>query len=333
MPKCTLDESIERQVVGTFAYPLGAYPVEPSGPRQGYSLDFEPADGDDESGDWEEWPDRYVFDIVISAERVPALWNQLRALLPGRVYPILDFIGHDAFREIDPYISYELVGLDRVTDAVRAFGPFLFEDGMVGFGAVAEDPFVYIFVDEHKIVTVRVQPTLKERVEEILKAFDLSEVAEPAGADAVAHEHRSVLLAPDDRPDLLTPEEIVERLRDEWRLVLNVDAESNVDDAGNDLGPTWWRCLVRCQAETLNAGRYAEVIGVASNLLKIEDLAQEAALELIGTPGEWSDIVVVSADRTTEREAQRVLRDAGASVPASDPSTSEATVLSARWLG
>ena len=53
--------------------PLGVRPVEPSKPMAGYLVDFEKADGDENEGDWEAWPDRYVFEATISATRLPAL--------------------------------------------------------------------------------------------------------------------------------------------------------------------------------------------------------------------------------------------------------------------
>lgn len=245
MPRALSDPAVGRVVTSGFAFPKGSYPVEALTPRPGYSIFFEPADGDDKSGEWEEWPDRYVFDIVISAERVPSLCRSLFALLPSRIYPILDVLGHDAYREIDPYISYDLLGFDRFLASVRAFREYLFDDGLVGFGAMTDDPFFYIFVDEHKIITVRAAVFLKERVERILHAFDLEAIAEPAGADSAAHEHRGVLITPGDRPEVLSSEEIVEFLRDDWRLVLNVDPDENVDDDGNPLGTTPWIALVR----------------------------------------------------------------------------------------
>jgi hypothetical protein len=104
---------------------------------------------------------------------------------------------------------------------------------------------LYIFIDEHKIVTVRAEVPLKDKIEQILHAFDLKEVPEIKGADAATHEHRGVLEAPDDRLDLLNADEIVEDLRDDWRLALNVDPDKNVDDEGEDLGITVWRCIVR----------------------------------------------------------------------------------------
>lgn len=120
---------------------------------------------------------------------------------------------------------------------------------MCGFGAMTEAPFLYVFIDEHKIVTIRAQTDLKERVERVLKAFDLEPTEEPAGADSAAHEHRSVLVTPEADENALSFDEIVGRLRDEWRLVLNVDPDTNSDDDGNDLGVTAWRCVVRIDDE------------------------------------------------------------------------------------
>lgn len=248
--RCIADPAINRVVTDGFAFPKGSYPVESLTPKQGYAVFFEPADGDDDAGEWEEWPDRYVYDIVISAERVPALCRSLFALLPPRLYPILDVLGHDAYREIDPYISYDLLGFDRFLSGIRSFHEYLFEDGLVGFGAMSDDPFFYVFVDEHKIITVRASTVLKDRVERILQAFDLEATPEPAGADSAAHEHRGVLTTPGDRPELLSAEEIVEYLRDDWRLVLNVDPDENVDEEGNALGTTPWIALVRFDPHT-----------------------------------------------------------------------------------
>jgi hypothetical protein len=253
MARCRVDESIQRTIIDDFAFPLGVYPVEPMSPRQGYTVWFEPADGDDEDDDdtgdagaqWEEWPDRYVFDIAVTSTRLEALVRQLLALLPPRVFPILDVLGADAYREVDPYVAYDPIGQEHILDALRRYRGYFFEDGLVGFGAMSEDPFLYVFVDEHKMVTVRVQADHKERLEALLAAFDLPPVEKVAGADATVHEHRGVLDAPEGRPDLLTAEEIVEELRDEWGLVLNVDPSGNTDDDGNELGITGWRCIIR----------------------------------------------------------------------------------------
>lgn len=311
MPKCSVDKSIERKSIDGFDFPLGAYPIEEMKPREGYTLTFESADSDTGDGgmgsggsggsgrasgsgggraggedfdpdreggpeDFEQWPDRYVFDIVIRHSRLEALCRTLWAMMPGRMYPIVDVLGVDAFREIDPYVAYDLVGMERFLEGIRLFRGYLMEDGLVGFGGMSEEPFMYVFVDEHKIVTVRVEAELKEKVEKLLAAFDLEQVEQIAGADAAAHEHRGVLEAPGDRPDLLSAEEIVEELRDLWGLTLNVDPSRNVDDQSNDLGITGWRCVVRLIPASGDL-RYVEVLLSAGSLSEGENLAAQAA--------------------------------------------------------
>lgn len=267
-------------------------------PCAGYVMGFEPADGNDTEGEWEEWPDRYVFDIVVPENRIASVCRSLFTLLPGRVYPILDILGHDAFREIDPYISYCLVGLDHLTDAVQRYSAFFFEDGMCGFGAMCDDPFIYIFVDEHKIITVRVQEQDKERVERVLQAYDLSLVDEPMGADAVMHEHRSVLRTPGDQPRLLGVDQVIEKLRTNWHLTLNIDIETNLDDDANELGVTGWRCFARLFNDDPNQHQLVEILLTADSLHHLEDLVFEVT-DQIPAPDDksWDEIVILSADR------------------------------------
>lgn len=358
MPRCRVDPELTRTVIDGFAFPLGVYPIEPMKPVAGYSMQFEPSDAGEE-GQFEEWPDRYVFDIVISAERLEPLCRSLLGLLPGRIFPILDYLGHDQYREVDPYISYDLIGTDRLMDAIRRYRGFFLEDGLCGFGAMTDDPFLYIFVDEHKIVTVRCEPPRREKVERILQAFDLEPLAvspvpapsasgsaagatsvpSPAGADAAAHEHRTVLITADDRPDLLTADEIVEDLRDEWNLVLNVNPEDNIDEEGNELGITPWRCLVRVsiapdEPETTESPsadgadaapspapspaepavleeasiiRYADVVLTAGSLRSAEQLALEAVDDL-DPESLWDEATVVFADRVRPEMLEEFIR-------------------------
>lgn len=339
MPRCQADKSIQRVIIDDFQFPLGVYPVEKMVPKSGYTVTFEPADGGtgeggggpgDDGGtfrpsndggddadeteraspgnpdDWEEWPDRYVFDAVVSAHRVESLCRALFSLLPGRVYPILDVLGRDAFREVDPYITYELVGTDRFLNACRWLRDFFFEDGLVGFGAMSEEPFFYIFIDEHKIVTVRAEPVLKEKIERVLAAFDVAAMSDPAGADAASHEHRGVLLAPGDRPELLDGEQILEFLKDDWKLVLNIDPETNVDDEQNSLGTTAWRCLLRGENE--KETRYAQVCLAADHLKQAEESAFDTLAEMCDKAEiDFDDAVVISADRIKIDEVPTVV--------------------------
>jgi hypothetical protein len=311
MPTCKADPALERAFVDGFAFPLGVYPVEAMAPKPGYTIQFEPADGDDDEGEWEEWPDRYVFDIVLPATRTPLFCHLALATMTDRLYPILDVLGQDAFREIDPYISYDLVGQDRILDAWRKYKDFFFEDGLVGFGAMSEEPFSYLFVDEHKIVTIRVEPHMKERIERLLRSFGLEPMEDPAGADAAAHEHRGVLLAPESQPELLTFEEIVEALKVDWQLLLNIDPDRNVDDEGKDLGVTHWRCVVRVEVENDDGPpqiKYAEVILDADCLRAAEEGALEAAEASDGAQDLMvEDVRVIEHDRLAEEQLREGL--------------------------
>jgi len=343
---CLVNPVLTRTEVEGFKFPLGVYPVEKMTPRAGYTLNFEPADGDETDGEWEEWPDRYIFDIVLSWERVEAMCRQLFAMLPGRVFPIIDILGHDAYREIDPYMAYELVPLDSFTDGVHRFRDLFFEDGMCGFGAMTEEPFLYIFIDEHKIITIRAEPSLKERLEKLLKAFDLEQMEEPAGADASSHEHRTVLLMPADKPDLLGPEEIVERLRDQWNLVLNVDPDTNVDEEGKPLGTTPWRCVVRVErgdARRKTREQYAEVLLYADCLKVAEEASMTAVENLVGSKKPAiEDALIVAADRLMPEQMSQLMGEVkkargkgggtGGSTSSGRGEMVSGTVKSCKWL-
>jgi len=340
MVRCTADDSISRRSIGAFEFPLGVYPVEPMTPKEGYATEFEPADPPDESGaEIEPWPDRYMYDIVIRATRLPTLWLQILAMMPARAFPILDYIGHDAYREIDPYIAYEPVGVERIITLTKRFRDFFFEDGMVGFGAVSEAPFFYAFVDEHKILTVRVEAEMCARVERMLGAFGLEASEDPAGADAAAHEHRGVLRMPEDQPELLGADEIIDIARDAWRLVLNIDPETNVDDEGNDLGITPWRCLVRQESGPSGEARVAEVVCTASCLREAETLALNSVDTLLDADGERGEedeleqeLVLVRADRIAPEDISVQHSGEKSDKPLPDKFLESSTPIASRWL-
>ncbi len=346
MPHSEIDKTINRKVLGEFSFPLGVSPLDEVEPRQGCTVEFEPADGGDEGG-LEEWPDRYAFDIVITSSRLEPLCRSLFTLLPSRVYPILDVLGNDAYREVDPYISFDLIGFDRFIDEVARHRDWFYEDGLVGFGAMGIDPFIYIFVDEHKIVTIRVETQLRERVEEILSAFDVEIIPEPVGVDSAVHEHVSVLVAPPEKPELMSAEEIIESLQDAWRLKLNIDPATNLDERGADLGVTCWRCLVRLEGageETsyLEVDLTAPTMEIARQMSMTEAVASREhtngvyepapatsaestndGSEEIGEddtePEEWLDLLLVSAERVTPDEFVQLLKHNGVETEGVDP--------------
>lgn len=330
MRRIELDNAIERKESDGFAFPLGVYPTEPVRARPGYVVEFEAADGSNAvsnaEGDWEEWPDRFMYDCLLTASRVRSLVTLLASFLPSRVYPILDVLGNDAYREIDPYIAYDLVGFDRFCEGIAMFGDWLYEDGMVGFGAMSLEPFLYIFVDEHKIITVRCELAVKEKIEKALTAFDLTEVEHLSGVDSVEHEHRGVLHLDEKSEDLLAPEEIVGILRDMWRLQLNIDAETNVDDDGKDLGITGWYCLARCTRETDEQTKFAELLLTAGSLAEAEQLASDALAPEVGDAETWVDVELVRADRVTGPEYAELSGVSGA-----DELLRSARVDALRW--
>jgi hypothetical protein len=351
MPRCLIDQSIERRHEGEFAFPLGVYPVEALNPREGYVVMFEPADGEDEHDrdeadsyttstyaddppytsdtddtpppygpgdkpqDW--WPDRYVFDIQVNANRLGVLVDMALSLMPGRVYPILDVIGEDAYREIDPYMSYELVGTERVIDGIREMRGYLYEDGMVGFGAISDDPFMYLFVDEHKLVTFAVEPDDHGRVVDMLAALGLEPLDDLRSVETVSHEHRSTLVLPGENTQAFSYEEIVEFLRDQWRLRLNIDPMTNLDEHGRDLGVTGWRCIARCQSHDLGTARYAECLLRARCLAEAEEFALDAVeamdrstdvSRLCNEPGTLDATQPQSTDSIRQKSAPRADR-------------------------
>jgi hypothetical protein len=336
MYRIELESELKRMEVDGFSFPLGVSPVEPKALTPGYIMEFESADGAAPGGgaeswagdEWEEWPDRFMFDIVAPYKRLRSLCLMLFDLLPGRVYPILDVLGRDAYREVDPYLAYEPVGIEKFYDAMRQFGEWLYEDGLVGFGAMSLDPFFYVFIDEHKVVTVRAAIDLKERVEKILSAFELTVVPKLDSVDGMEHEHRSVLRAPPDRPELLSGDDILDRLRESWKLELNIDRQKNVDEEGNELGITPWQCLVHCESAAGEQGdRWAEVILCADNLETAERLAEEAVTEQPAKKKiEWAEIDVARSDRLMPDDLLKVLKNGKTA------KMDESRVLSVRWL-
>ncbi|HBS27857.1 MAG TPA: hypothetical protein DEB06_00045 [Phycisphaerales bacterium] len=335
MRRASIDETLTRHSIDGFEFPLGVHPVEPMKPVPGYTVQFEAADGGGTGPDigygaafedWEEWPDRFVYDILVSASRVRSLCRVLFAMLPGRVFPILDHLGHDAYRDIDPYLAYAPVGIEKFYEGVGDAGDWLFEDGMVGFGAMSLDPFFYVFVDEHKVVTVRVEAGMKDRLERALGSFDLAPVEEIKAADAAEHEHRTVLPAPEQKPEAPTSDELIERLRDLWELQLNIDPATNLDHEGHELGITPWQCVARCSDDEAESDVYAEVVLTAGNLQNAERLAAKAAAEASGPKREWDSIDIIRADRVPPEQVREWLgRDPG------DATRAEG-VLDVRWL-
>jgi hypothetical protein len=308
-PLCAVDPRLERVVTANgFQFPLGVIPAENAEPREGYRHEFETGQAD--------WPDCYLYDVVLSAEKTEPLVRDLLRLAPPRLVPILDVRGDDAYREMDPYLGLEELDREAIATMLTTARAFLFEDGHCGFGVVAEDPLFYIYVDDHKIVTIRCGLTEASEVEEVLEAHGIAGDSEPIGIDSVAHDHLDTLWTDDNRTDLLDFYGMLDTLRYEWGLELNIDPETNVDDDGRLLETTAWRVLILLEpTQVLPRWRgpatepskapvkYAELLLAAESLVRVDELVERVARELTN----YRLVDLVTADRIRPEELSEAL--------------------------
>jgi hypothetical protein len=107
---------------------------------------------------------------------------------------------------------------------------------------------------------------------------------------------REILLIEDEMsPDL---DELLLQLRAEWMLELNIDPESNVDDAGRELGHTLWHAIAMAEpaaAKEQDGGAYITVWATASCLDDAVSLVEKSVEEA----GSW----VMSGMYSIERVA------------------------------
>jgi hypothetical protein len=233
-----LRNDLERRAVGRFKLPLGLEPQGLPEPTEGYTLEFVEAD--------EHAPDTFRFYAVASFERVGPLLEDLLELLPDEVFPIVEAGSKDAFRTTDTFTARDPVAFDDFLDDWRAYREVILEDGSIGAGAQADEPFMEVFVDSWKGVEVQVPADLREAVEQVMGRHGLEEVAEtwPSEVDERPEPPltvREILVLEDEEcPDL---DEVLYQLREAWGLELDVDPEDNVDEAGRYLGRTLWHVV------------------------------------------------------------------------------------------
>ena len=122
----------------------------------------------------------------------------------------------------------------------------LLEDGSIGAGAQADEPYMEVFVDSWKGIEVQVPPDMREDIERILGRHGLDEVAHtwPPEVDERAEPPlnvREILVLEDEEcPDI---DEILFQLREAWGMELDADPEDNLDEAGRRLGRTLWHVV------------------------------------------------------------------------------------------
>ncbi len=239
MAEVRLNSDLERAALGSFLLPLGLLPCSATPPQPGFTITYNT--GEDEE------PDTYTFQVVISLEKLPALLERAFSLLPDEISAILELDSQDAYRTVDVFLSEEPISRDNFLDTWHRYAPFLQEDCSIGIGANSEEPFLEIFLDPFKTLNFHIPLDLRDKLEALLGEFGLEEVPYtwPPEEDYSSSEKwriRPVLDLND--PALVDEDELLNRLHHEWRLILDVDPDCNVDEAGRELGFTLWHALL-----------------------------------------------------------------------------------------
>ena len=284
--------NLPRGKLGEYQLPLGVAQTSLTEPSQGYTVRYQEGT--------EEEPDTYVFHAVISHDRLRPLVDGAFNLLPKEVTPVVEIGSRDAYRTVDIYLGEEPMPLVEFLRTWYEFEEVLLEDVTIGVGANAEDPWVDVFVDSWKGILISVPMELRDTVEALFTEHGLSEVMStwdedpPAsGGDDESLVTRDVLEAVDDHsPDL---DELLLVMREHWQLELNVDRETNVDDAGRHLGMTLWHAIVLATSNTDDneRGAYITVWMTAGSLAQAEELLEDALLD----HPEWVFESVYTMDR------------------------------------
>ena len=297
-----LRTDLQRAMIGTFALPLGIEPLNLPAPNQGYTLEFhEGEDGD---------PDGWSFHVVASHDRMVGLVREAFGLLPEEVSPIVEVGSRDAYRSTDIYLANEPVPFEDFLETWEAFEPVILEDASIGVGANAEvdDAFVEVFLDSWKGLLIHVPDDMKGQVERMLRRHSLREVEEtwPEDLDdeGPPSQVREVLQIDDEEsPDL---DEVLLQLRERWGLELDVDPETNLDDAGRSLGNTLWYGIALCrEASGQGGGAYITMWVTAGSVAEVERLAAWRLKQ----EGRWAFQSFYTLDRVAFDERPEELGD------------------------
>jgi hypothetical protein len=293
---------LQRRVVGGYALPLGIDADDIQPPRQGYTLNYTQGEDDE--------PDTYAFHVVVSHERLGPIVHRAFELLPDQVYGIVEIGSRDAYRSMDVYIGEGLIPVEDFLATWQHFEPILMEDGSIAAGANSDDPFIELFLDQWKGLSIHVPLEMRDEVEAMLQSFGLEEVQEtwPHSKDDDLHgqsQVRPILELVDDfSPDI---DELLLQLRHEWKLELNIDPQTNVDEGGRNLGLTLWHAVVVVEdaAGDSDVGAYASIWATASSLGGMETLIESALREF----SEWKFSEIYTIDRVAYDERPEELAD------------------------
>lgn len=284
-----LRDDLTRSVIEGFAFPLGIVPGEIKPPLQGYTLAYNPGEDDD--------PDTYTFHIVVSHERVALVLERAFAMLPGEVYGIVEINSRDAYRAIDVYVARESVPCEDLLTTWKLFETVLLEDAAIAAGANSEDPFIEVFLDQWKGISIIVPLDLREQIEEMLEQFDLEEVPQTWSDDDNQSSAPSITRSVLDLDEEASPgiDDMLWQMRFDWNLELRVDPTTNVDDAGKELGLTLWRAIIGAESASADSDARADVViwATADSLKQLE----EFVIEAFEDHEQWTLTEVFAVDR------------------------------------
>ncbi len=286
-----LRRDLTRAVVDGFELPLGIEPKSLNAPMQGYTVSFNPGQDDD--------PDTYSFQIVVSHSRLRPIIDRAFDFLPDEVTPIVEVGSRDAYRSLDVFLAREPIPVADFLEVWAAFKDILMEDASIGVGANSEEPFVEVFLDSWKTLSIHVPSDLRNDVEAMLGSFELEEVPETWPLEEEYDEFnpptqiREVLEIIDEHsPDL---DELLLQLRQMWDLELNIDPETNVDESGRRLGLTLWHAYVLVERADGDPerGAYVSIWATAASMSDIERMIYDTLAEY----PQWVFGEVYSLDR------------------------------------
>ncbi len=301
MTAFSLRPDIERTVINGFALALGITPGDVTPPTVGYTIAYTSGHDDE--------PDTYSFYVAVSHEQVAPILEKVFSLLPEEVCAIVEISSRDAYRQTDVFLSNEEIPKREFLRTWDQWEPILLEDGSIAAGANSESPFVEIFVDQWKGVSIIVPLDMHDDVERLLASAGLNEVQETwaLGKENPALDKVQIRPVLADLDGVAADiDDVLMELRHDWRMELNIDPDTNVDEGGRRLGFTLWHAVLGVH----RAGDAEQVADMslwatAGSLTQLETLIED----VLERSGEWLLDDVYSTDRIAFDERPDELSD------------------------
>ena len=280
---------LKRVDVDGFAFPLGVEATSACPSSQGYAVAWLEGESDG--------PDTYSYFVAVSHERLKPLVDSLFQLLPDEVAGIVEVGSRDAYRAVDVFLSQQVISRESFLEIWACYESLFLEDASLAVGVNTSTPFMEIFIDQDKRVTVHVEPEGREAVDRILAGHDLLECDE---RDIAVSESQleGTLIRPVlvEDPDLLCDlDQLLLTLRDGWDLMLDEEFDRNLDSAGRELGYTLWFVTALLASEDSAQGQPACVTAwvISRSRSELESLVQNQ----VESTSKWFVIDFYTVDR------------------------------------